>query len=399
MAWRLNQSIVRGEIDNRTRDCVTGKFWVVGREFPIELTLAGNAYQDIAGCVLRFENPKPSEGDNTSLSPVQMGTAGDMTASRKVRLFDVPLDEALACIERGEKVAEHMGNAIYLEWYSRANGRVVIESADYTIAISPHKWRMTAEEQTTQLEKNQQAARQWVEEITAEIQGGSDFADDDDWHMDEFEWEKQLKETDAMTARYGKLLDKHKDDPNHEEIIAHEMGWHWGDEEEEEAQEENDIDELPWIAGADFDDVPELIPDPLSEGRDWIRTDDNRIKHPLSEHASRIAMDMWHFCKDQDLLRDEGNSDINDMLFQAHTLSAKLAGALDSLAYDDDPDCGFVVACLKRSLQDFDSAMRSAAIVAEKNLVAAKRIGLFRNNLFEIRQEIIRLMTHYRQIH
>jgi len=86
------------------------------------------------------------------------------------------------------------------------------------------------------------------------------------------------------------------------------------------------------------------------------------------------------------------------MLFQAHTLSAKLAGALDSLAYDDDPDCGFVIACLKRSLQYFDNAIRATAVVAEKNLVATRRISVFRDSLFEIRQEIIRLMTHYRQL-
>ncbi len=402
MSWRLNQSVIRGEIDNRVRDCVTGKIWVVGREFPIELTLAGNAYRDIAGCVLTFENPRPIAGDNISLSPVQMGTVGDITASRKVRIFDIPLEEALACIERGEPVDEHMGNAIYLEWYSRANGRVVIETADYNISISPHDWRMEQDEEATQIEKNQQTATKWIEDVTAEIQGDFGFEDDDNWHMDEFEWEKQLKESDAMTTRYGELLEKYMDDPDHEEIIAREMGWDSDDDDVEAVGEEDGGEESeesrPWLDDMDLSDVPELVPNPLTEGRDWIRTEDGRIKHPLSEHASRMAMDMWHFCKEQNLLHEEGDSDLHDMLFHAHTLSAKLAGALDSLAYDDDPDCGFVIACLKRSLQYFDSAMRSAAVVAEKNLVANKRIGQFRDNLFEIRQEIISLMTHYRQL-
>ncbi len=406
MAWRLDQCIIRGEIDNRTRDRVTGRLWVVGREFPIELTLAGNALRDLAGCVLTFENPDPRAGENASLSPIQMGTVGDMTASRKVRVFDIPLDDALDRIGRGETVSEHLGNAIYLEWYSRANGRVVIESTKYAISISAHDWRMTADEEAAQIEKNAKSSAQWLEEITAEMQGDDDFIDDGDWHMDEFEWEKQLKESDAMTARYGEILEKYIDDPDHEEIIAREMGWTWMDDEIDEIDEiveddgNDDGDEPSWLADLDLDldSVPELVPNPLTEGRDWIRTDDNRIKHPLSEHASRIAMDMWHFCKDQDLLREEGDSDLHDMLFQAHTLSAKLAGALDSLAYDDDPDGGFVVACLKRSLQYFDNAIRAAAVVAEKNLVAAKRIGLFRDSLFEIRQEIIRLMTHYRQL-
>ncbi len=404
MAWRLAKCVVRGEIDNRTRDRVIGRIWVVGREYPIELTLAGNAMRDLAGCVLMFENPNPSADENASLSPIQMGTVGDMTASRKVRLFDVPIEEALDRLSRGEAVSERMGNAVYLEWYSRANGRVVIESADYEISISSHSWRMTAEEETKQSEKNQQSVKQWVDEITAEMHGDADFGDDGDWRMDEFEWEKQLKESDAMTARYGELLEKYMDDPNHEEIIAREMGWSWMEEEldvgtEEDGEGEDEVS-TPWLADLDLDldEVPELVPNPLTEGRDWIRTDDDRIKHPLSEHASRIAMSMWHYCKDHDLLTEEGDSDLHDMLFQAHTLSAKLAGALDSLAYDDDPDCGFVIACLKRSLQYFDNAIRATAVVAEKNLVATRRISVFRDSLFEIRQEIIRLMTHYRQL-
>jgi len=308
MAWRLAKCVVRGEIDNRTRDRVIGRIWVVGREYPIELTLAGNAMRDLAGCVLMFENPNPSADENASLSPIQMGTVGDMTASRKVRLFDVPIEEALDRLSRGEAVSERMGNAVYLEWYSRANGRVVIESADYEISISSHSWRMTAEEETKQSEKNQQSVKQWVDEITAEMHGDADFGDDGDWRMDEFEWEKQLKESDAMTARYGELLEKYMDDPNHEEIIAREMGWSWMEEEldvgtEEDGEGEDEVS-TPWLADLDLDldEVPELVPNPLTEGRDWIRTDDDRIKHPLSEHASRIAMSMWHYCKDHDLL-------------------------------------------------------------------------------------------------
>ena len=153
MAWRLNQSVIRGEIDNRVRDRISGRLWVVGREFPIELTLSGNALRDIAGCLLTFENPNPRPKEDTTMSPIQMGTSGDMTASRKVRILDIPLNEAIAKIERREPIPEHIGNSVYLEWYSRANGRVVIESADYTVSISPHTWRMTPEEEADQQQR------------------------------------------------------------------------------------------------------------------------------------------------------------------------------------------------------------------------------------------------------
>ncbi|MBT3191366.1 MAG: hypothetical protein HN341_02300 [Verrucomicrobia bacterium] len=404
MAWRVDESIVRGEIDNRTRDRVTGKFWLVGREFPIVLTLAGNAHRDIAGCLLSFENPNARSGDTVSLSPIQMGTVGDMTASRKVRLFDIPLEEALARIERNEPVPEHMGNCVYLEWYSRANGRVVIESAEYTVTISPHQWRMTPEEEAEQHKQNAEAATEWVEHITAEIEGDG-FSEDDDWKMDEFEWEKQLKESDAMTDRYGELLEKYMDDPDREAIIAREMGWSWLEEaladiEEEEPEEESAPSWLaePGIGFGDEDDDFALVPDPLTEGTNWIRTDGDHIKHPLVDRAFRASTDMWHFCKDQNLVGDEGDPDVHDMLFQSQMLAAKLSGALNPLAYRSEIDGGFVVACLKRSLQYFDNAIQASSLVGEKNLVAVERVTVFRSELFEIRQEILRLMTHYRQL-
>jgi hypothetical protein len=396
MAWRLDSSIVRGEIDNRTRDRVTGKIWLVGREYPIELTLDGNAMRDIAGCLLTFENHKPTAGEDTSLSPIQMGHTGEMTASRKVRVFDIPVSEALKRIERGEKVAEQMGNCLYLEWYSRADGRVVIESIDYAVSVEPHVWRMTTEEEIAQSKKNEESSIEWLEEITSELDDEEDMFDYDSWHMDEFEWEKQLKESDAMTDRYSELLEKYIETPDHEEIIAREMGWTSALDDEEEEEEESD--EENWLSEIDIDDIPELVPNPLTEGRDWIRTENGRVKHPLSEKAFRVAMDMWHYSKDRELIGENGDEDLHDMIFQAQTLGAKLAGALDSLAYEDDPDGGFVVACLKRGLQFFDNAMRSADRVSGKDLLNADKLEQFRSDLFQIRQEMLRLMTYYRQL-
>jgi hypothetical protein len=42
----------------------------------------------------------------------------------------------------------HWGNALYLEWFSQSNGRVVIETASYVLKIvgEPH-WEMSPEEE------------------------------------------------------------------------------------------------------------------------------------------------------------------------------------------------------------------------------------------------------------
>src|SRR5882672_6784849 len=148
MAFRIHDSVVRGEIDNRVKGMVRGKIWVEGLAEPVALELKGNAWPDLAGCLLTFTNPqkRTPHPHLDSLQPIQRGSIGDLTASRKVRLFDVPLQEALDTIHRKEKPPEHMANSLYLEWFSEANGRVVIESADYQLTISAPEWRLTHEE-------------------------------------------------------------------------------------------------------------------------------------------------------------------------------------------------------------------------------------------------------------
>src|SRR5437773_1036064 len=96
MAWRIHENVVKGEIDNRERGIVRGKIWLQGMAEVVVLDLKGNAMADLAGCYLTFENTgaiKPI-GDDAHFATEQCGTVGDMTASRKVRVFDMPVKEA-----------------------------------------------------------------------------------------------------------------------------------------------------------------------------------------------------------------------------------------------------------------------------------------------------------------
>src|SRR5436309_191885 len=120
MALRINQSVIRGEIDNRNQGRVYGSLWVIGRDQPIAVDLSGNCWRDLAGCIVRFNNPQPvsTEDERTDLlQPRQEGVAGDITASRKLRVFDVPLEQAMAMAKRGEAPPEHMANCLYMEWF------------------------------------------------------------------------------------------------------------------------------------------------------------------------------------------------------------------------------------------------------------------------------------------
>ncbi len=60
MAFRIHENVVRGEIDNRQRGTVLGQIWLLGSAEPIALALSGNCGRDLAGCLLRFENTRPS---------------------------------------------------------------------------------------------------------------------------------------------------------------------------------------------------------------------------------------------------------------------------------------------------------------------------------------------------
>src|SRR6476660_2252630 len=112
MAFRIEDCVVHGEIDNRVKGIVRGKIWLEGRKEPVILDLTGNAWPDLAGCLLTFKN-RTKRYVHYKLDTVhaeQKGRVGDLTASRKMRVFDIPEHEAEEMIERGEKPPEHMAN-------------------------------------------------------------------------------------------------------------------------------------------------------------------------------------------------------------------------------------------------------------------------------------------------
>ncbi len=89
MAFRIHQSVLRGEIDNRVRGVVCGKLWVEGRAEPIVLELAGNAHPDLAGCLLTFKNRLKAEPLHRSedLATEQRGPSVKLVAESRAELF------------------------------------------------------------------------------------------------------------------------------------------------------------------------------------------------------------------------------------------------------------------------------------------------------------------------
>lgn len=182
MAWRIAESVVRGEIDNRTPGRVVGQVWLVGRDEPLIFELAGNAWRDIAGHVLRFTNPTakaldPGELDGFAFH--QSGVVGDITASRKVKVPECSMDELMKLYEARKPFPWHWSNSLYLEWHSETNGRVLIESADYVLTLDPDgKWSMDEAGETAQREANGAALIAFMERLNAAIDRPVDDSDD-----------------------------------------------------------------------------------------------------------------------------------------------------------------------------------------------------------------------------
>jgi hypothetical protein len=166
MAWRIDEFLVRGEIDNRARGRVTGRLWFAGRVEAVELDLAGNAWRDVAGRRLIFTNPQPKPGIPEGLRGEQAGVVGDITASRKVRVPEIPLDQIGEYYAARKPFPWHWGNSLYLEWFSAANGRVVIESASYELTVVGEAvWEMNEDAERIQRQANGEAMVQFMERL------------------------------------------------------------------------------------------------------------------------------------------------------------------------------------------------------------------------------------------
>jgi len=404
MAWRIHEHVLRGEIDNRTRNRVTGRIWLAGATEPMVLDLTGDCHPDLAGCSLEFENPAPVPMTTRPPASQQHGTAGDITAARKVRVFDIPVAEAYPMLKRGEKVPEHMANCLYLEWFSERSGRVVIESADYRLRISDPAWRFTAEEIA---ERERQAAEGDTSFATAVDADGNA----ESW--DEFRCEQLLRESDMIGEKYRRLLEKYADHPDSERIIAHEMGWEWieealdeqeaaagGGATEEEGDDEGAVDESP---GAPEDDLAEIDmeeepPDPAREGIDWVRDGDGRIAHPV---ANRFR-DVMHTLLTE--LKAGGNdfSECDEALneFRGHfmTLSVKLSSALHFVARADRfTDPGMTVARLKRALEIHNQTLTAAEALVNHPKFPADRLAYYRSELFKVREDVLAIIARLRE--
>ena len=372
MAWRIDKYVVKGEIQNKEPDLVTGRLWLKGLNQPLELSLKGNCYRDLAGARIIFKNPNPIEGDYTGLDIFQDGIVGDMTASKKVK---VPVNPEELSGE-GDTPAYRVANCLYLEWFSDSNGRVLIESTDYKWRASLPKWNLSEHQESQQREANQQAMFDFMNQLS-EMLDPDVHREPPEGEMNEFQWEAYLQKSDARSDMLLELFEKYEDAPNCEEIIAEAMGWEIESIEYEEIEEFDEWDEMEATA---------------DEAEDSYMPN-----HPLISAMMEITSKVYFETENRGLLGQDSNNPWNQLVWHCQMTVSKLIAALEEVAEDMEPEPGFVVATLKRALHLLHLTI--ATLEAAARLEAEKHTWCsdIRKELFSLRESMLDFMHIYRK--
>jgi hypothetical protein len=342
MAWRIDEQVIRGEIHNQTRDRVSGRLWLLGREEPVVLELEGNPWRDIAGHVLKFTNPDPKPGNLSGFSTYQKGAAGDITASRKVKVPECSMEELMECFAASREFPWHWGNSLYLEWFSETNGRVVIETAHYQLEMDENEDK--DEDAPTSLEEAQ--------------------ADAEDARM-------QTLLDRVMARMQREAIDAGRFDQIYEEERTRLMRERGETEREptpeEVAERQEWIDEMNALAEEAMEDF---------ESEKWKGGDSTGAqRHPFVEECTDLAVEAYRDVNKAGWIPEDahGEHPLLELINSVSSASAKLAGALGTANRFEEwpPDAliaGDVLVRLKKSRAYWRDALRALDSAEEEGL-------------------------------
>lgn len=380
MAWRIDEHLVRGELDNRTRGRVTGRLWFAGRTEPVILDLIGNAWRDLAGRRLEFVNPEPKPGLPASFASRQRGTTGDITASRKVKVPEIPLDQIGEYYAAKKPFPWHWGNSLYLEWFSASNGRVVIESVSYQLTISPDStWNMTPAEEEAQRTENAIGLSNFMADA-AEAVASAPAEDVPHRPLSEAEADKLQAESDRLMDRIMARMEREGDEANYEKILSEEIerARHERGEPdltpEQEAERARWIDEMNAAAAEALDDTraDSWKSAPQDAGSD--PDDPFADKHPLSARAFALSLRVMRETEENGWLSDAASREhpVAVLVAGITGAGAKLAGSLDGGDWPPALDfCASTIVRLKKAASYLEDAKFAAESCRDDGLTAA----------------------------
>lgn len=406
MAWRIDEQVIRGEIDNRVKDRVTGRIWFHGRGEPVNLSLTGNPWADLAGHTLRFTNPHPAPGNLDGLNATQNGVVGDITASRKVKVPDCTEEEFLRCYEEKRPFPWHWANSLYLEWFSAFNGRVVIETSGFELEISPEPaWTMDAEEEQAQRVRNAEALTKFMDRLgalVAKAEADADFDDDAPQSAAEAQADADAAWMDRLLDRVSARIEREgRDEVDFDQIYEEErerllresgMPPEPVPTAEQEAERQSWIEEMNAAAEEALDDM---------ESETWKNLPEPQ-RPELVERAMEFSVQLR---KDiHDWVPEDGNAEhpLNEIAWGVQLAAVKIGGAL---GHDDDepwpPNALFAgdkLVRLKKSRDCLRDALLAMDSADEENLAPLDWRIATRREIAEILGEVQLLIQDLRDV-
>lgn len=416
MAWRIDTHVVRGEVDNRTRGRVIGRFWFLGRAEPVELELRGDANRDLAGRHLVFVNPSPRPGLSAYLAPRQAGVVGEFTASRKVKVPDVPIEEIGSYYKQRRPFPWHWGNSVYFEWYSLANGHVVIESADYELTITPEAaWEMSEGEEKVHQQVRSHAIKRFFNQLgflsdstksyritSSETENSEELFSDPEADVDfgaespltEEEADEMISDSDRLTDRLMERLDQAGENADLEAILEEELERRRTEAEAPPLSPEEEADRAAWV------DELNRAAEEISKDPEFIADLDRR--HPLSERGRLLSLrvmteaDRGGWVPDTAHAADE--HPVVDLVRSVTKAGGKLAGALDGRDWPPLVDeCGLCIAWLKRARGFLVDAAVAGDFCRGRRLIPTEQLEGILDEILALQTEIDALIEELRE--
>jgi len=173
MAWRPEQLVKAGELDNTFPGWTIGWLELDGIDERLQLKLAGNCHPDLAGWRFRIHRIEPElqsdidgSPDYSGISLDQSGHVGDITADQMIKHHDIPSNELVRRLMAGEKPSFTWRKRLYLEWYSNKNGRIVIQSTRLEIErIGERAFELTEAEWKEQAGRNAEELNHFMAQL------------------------------------------------------------------------------------------------------------------------------------------------------------------------------------------------------------------------------------------
>lgn len=330
MFIRLEDSLVRGELDCRERGQVRGRLWLLGRTDPVELDLVGIPARELGGCSFRIRCEYPPSEQSPALATPQKGHLLSCTVSGRKKVPAGPERDIQMRLHKRIPHPWTFQNVVHLEWISAQGDRVVLEGTGLKVTIlEPSCWTPTPEEEQKarivaarmreQWQENESLDRLLLPEVPEE-EGPFSKAEKE---ADE-EHRKMERLNDRIQARLEKL-DEYSEE-RYDQIYEEErekIRIEFGEPEPEPLTYEQIEDHARWI-----EEMNRITEEALEEWEAGEYTEPER--HPLVIQCDSFREKVTEDLQESEWMPEAPGEEhpLRELTWGLHMATAKLTGAM-----------------------------------------------------------------------